>query len=176
MRVLLAFLAAALLTGIAGCATMSVSTDYDQDVDFSEYETFNWVKQKPRVPPRRRIDAMLLDKRIKDAVEAELSFRGFRRVTGGIPDLLVAYHIGAENKVDVSTFGYRYGPRGRWVGRHVEVHRYKEGTLILDVVDFDTKQLIWRGTAVGAVYTPSDLERKLLETVGKMLDEFPPEQ
>lgn len=176
MRLPLALLTAALLTGIAGCATMSVTTDYDQDVDFSEYKTFNWVKQKPKIPPRRRIDAALLDKRIRDAVEAELAFKGFRRVTGGIPDFLVAYHLGAENKVDVSAFGYRYGPGGRWVGRQVEVHRYKEGSLILDIVDFDTRQLIWRGTAVGAIYSPADLERKLLEAVGKALDEFPPRQ
>lgn len=175
MKALTILLSALALIGISGCASISVTTDYDQEVDFARYKTFDWIKQKPKIPPRRRIDATLLDKRIKDAVEAELSFKGYKRVGKGEPDFLVAYHIGAQNKVDVSTYGYRYGPRGRWVGRQVEVHRYKEGTLILDFVDPATKQLVWRGTAVGAVHTPGDLERKLLEAVGKLLEEFPPE-
>lgn len=176
MKVLAILLSALALVGLSGCATMSVNTDYDKEVDFAQYKTFDWIKQTPKIPPRRRIDATLLDKRIRDAVEAELSFKGYERVRqGSKPDFLIAYHIGAQNKVDVSTYGYRYGPRGRWVGRHVEVHRYKEGTLILDLVDPGMKQLVWRGTAVGVVYAPADLERKLLEAVGRLLEEFPPE-
>jgi hypothetical protein len=175
MKALAILLAVLMLIGICGCASISVTTDYDQEIDFAQYKTFDWIKQKPKVPPRRRIDATLLDKRIKDAVEAELAFKGYERARQSKPDFLIAYHIGAENKVDVSTYGYRYGPRGRWVGRHVEVSHYKEGTLILDFVDPAMEQLVWRGTAVGAVYTPGDLERKLLEAVGKLLEEFPPQ-
>ena len=163
------------LCGLCGCASMSVTTDYDQDADFSDYETFDWIKQKPKVPLRRQIDATLLDKRIRNAVETELEARGYRRAVGTKPDLLVAYHIGAKNKVDVTTHGYHYGPRGRWVGRHVEVHRYKEGTLILDLVDAGMQQLVWRGTAVGAVYNPADMEARILEAVRKIFEEFPPE-
>jgi hypothetical protein len=164
-----------ILIGILGCASMSVTTDYDQDVDFAEYKTFDWIKQKSEVPPRRAFDASLFDKRLRSAVEAELAAKGYERVTTGKPDLLIAYHIGARNQVDVTTHGYRYGPRGRWVGRHVEVHRYKEGTLILDLVDAGMKQLVWRGTAVGAVYNPNDMEAGILEAVTDLFEEFPPE-
>jgi hypothetical protein len=164
-----------MLSGTYGCATMSVTTDYDQDTDFTQYKTFDWIKQKSKVPPRRAFDATLFDKRLRGAVEAELAVKGYERVTAGKPDLLVAYHIGSKNKVDVTTHGYRYGPRGRWVGRHVDVHRYKEGTLLLDLVDADVKQLIWRGTAVGAVYNPRDMEARILEAVTELFEEFPPE-
>ena len=175
MRYLPLILVLLILSGVCGCASMSVTTDYDQETDFAEYETFDWIKQKPKVPPRRSFDAALFEKRLRNAVEAELETRGYERVTTGKPDLLVAYHIGSKNKVDVTTHGYRYGPRGRWVGRHVEVHRYKEGTLILDLVDAGEKQLIWRGTAVGAVYNPRDMEARILEAVTELFEEFPPE-
>lgn len=175
MRYAALFLGLLIVSGICGCASMSVSIDYDQDVDFTEYKTFDWIKQKPKVPPRRAFDAALFEKRLRSAVEDELMARGYERVNEGKPDLLVAYHIGAKNKVDVNTYGYRYGPRGRWVGRHVEVHRYKEGTLIVDLVDGGMKQLVWRGTAVGAVYHPKDMEARLLEAVTELFEKFPPD-
>jgi hypothetical protein len=168
-------IATALLGGIAGCASMAVTTDYDQDVDFTQYKTFDWIKQKPRVPPKRALDASLFDKRLRSAVETELETKGYERITTGKPDLLIAYHIGSKNKVDVSTHGYRYGPRGRWVGTYVDVHRYKEGTLILDIVDAGEKQLVWRGTARGAIYNPREMEAKILEAVTEIFKVFPPE-
>jgi hypothetical protein len=157
------------------CSTMRVNVDYDQDADFSQYKTYRWVSHKPRVKPPRLIDHTLLEKRIKNAADAELGAKGFVKAMGDEPDFLVAFHIGAQNKVDVTHYGYRYGPRGRWWGRHTEVHRYKEGTLILDIVDASSKQLIWRGSARDAVHRPQDLDEKLIEAVQKILEEFPPQ-
>jgi hypothetical protein len=164
-------IAAACLT----CSSLSVTIDYDQEVDFTQYETFDWIRQKSRPPGRRGIDHSLAEKKIRTAAEQELFGKGFRRATRGKPDLLVAFHIGARDKIDVTHYGYRYGPHGRWVGRNVQVHHYKEGTLILDFVDPDMQQLVWRGTAVDAVMHPRDLEKKLVEAVVRILRDFPPE-
>jgi hypothetical protein len=165
----------ALLLAVSGCATMNVTIDYDEEADFSKYQTFDWIKQKPKPPRNPRVNAALLDKRVRSAVEDQLVLKGIRRVTSEKPDFLIAYHIGAQNKVDVTTYGYHYGPRGRRWGRHVEVHRYKEGTLILDFVDPAIDQLVWRGSAVGAARAPAQLEERIIEAVAKILAEFPPE-
>jgi hypothetical protein len=153
---------------------MRVNVDYDQDVDFARYKTYRWIPLRPQVKPHRLIDHTLLEKRIKKAVDAELAGKGYELAAGEKSDVLVAFHIGAENKVDVNTYGYRYGPRGRRWGRHVEVHRYKEGTLILDIVDPKMEQLVWRGCAVDAVHRPQDLDDKLFEAVEKIMAKFPP--
>ncbi len=159
---------------IAGCSGLSTSVDYDSQTDFGRYSTFAWIETKPKLPPGRRIDAHLLDVRIKEAVENQLMAKGFRRVPKPKADLLIIYHVGAKNRVEVEHYGYRYGPHGRWVGHRVEVTRYKEGTLIIDIVDARLKELVWRGTAVGAVYSPGDLERKLTEAIRKLFEHFPP--
>jgi hypothetical protein len=163
----------ALALAALGCSTVSVTTDYDPEADFGSYRTFAWIKAKPKLRPRRAMDAALMDKRIRSAVEGELLSKGYTRATGR-PDFLIAYHVGAENKVDVDHYGYRYGSRGRWRGHRVEVRRYKEGTLILDIVDPGMNQLVWRGTGSGNVYHPSDFERKIVEAVREILEEFPP--
>ncbi|MFC1682687.1 DUF4136 domain-containing protein [Candidatus Zixiibacteriota bacterium] len=168
-------LAIAVLAGIVACSTMRVATDYDQDADFSQYRTYRWIPHKPTVSPRRLLDHTLTEKRIKSSVESALAVKGIARAMDQEPDFFIVFHIGAQNMVDVNTYGYRYGPRGRRWGRHVDVQRYKEGTLILDFVDRQSKQLFWRGTAADAIYRPEDLEEKLNEAVGKILEEFPPE-
>lgn len=165
----------AIIMGIIACSSMRVSIDYDQDIDFAQYKTFRWIPHKPKVGPRRLLDHALMEKRTKNSVENELAAKGIEKIAGERPDFLIAYHIGAENKVDVDTYGYRYGPRGRRWGRHVEVHRYKEGTLILDFIDPESKQLVWRGTAVGAVHRPEDLGDKLNKAVEKIVEKFPPQ-
>jgi len=78
-------------------------------------------------------------------------------------------------EVNVERYGYRYGPRGRWYGNNVQVHHYREGTLIIDFVDPDDKVLVWRGTAVGSMQYFTGGEDEVQSSVAKMLEKFPPE-
>ena len=57
------------------------------------------------------------------------------------------------------------------------VSEYQQGTLLLDVVKADNKQLIWRGTATDEVYPEPGQEageKRLREAVQKILAQFPP--
>ena len=59
----------------------------------------------------------------------------------------------------------------------MDVHQYEEGTLILDFVDADAKELIWRGTATKALDsnpTPEKIEKNIGNVVAKILAKFPP--
>jgi hypothetical protein len=168
-------LAAVIVTVIAGCSSMSIRTDYDHDVDFAGYRTFDFL---PKSRPMAQSGPLLnpfMEKRIEEAIETELTAKGYSKDSGGRPNFLIAIHAGARNRVNVTDFGYHYGPRGRWGRRHLEVNTYKEGTLILDFVDPKLEQLIWRGWAVGALANPDKVEEQIVETVKKILEEFPPE-
>ena len=164
----------AFAVGILTCSPIHVTRDFDSETDFTQYKTFKWVKQDPDVPAGRRSEHALFEKRVQSAVDDELTEKGFRKVTGR-PDFLVAWHIGMENKVNVERYGYRYGPRGRWYGTNVQVHHYKEGTLIIDFVDPDEKLLVWRSTAVGSMKYFTKGEHEIRSSVERMLEKFPPE-
>jgi hypothetical protein len=57
------------------------------------------------------------------------------------------------------------------------VETYKIGTLVLDMYDTGSKQLIWRGTASESISDDSSKnEKKLQKSVDKMFDKFPPEK
>ena len=57
------------------------------------------------------------------------------------------------------------------------MREYREGTLILDVVDASSNKLAWRGTAQAELSEKSDAKKsqKLInEAVDEMLEKFPP--
>jgi hypothetical protein len=55
------------------------------------------------------------------------------------------------------------------------VENYKEGTLVVDMFDANTKKLLWRGNATDTLSDKSDKNiKKLDKSVEKMFKDFPP--
>jgi len=180
-RILSLLLGGALLLTVVGCSTISVNHDYDEKADFASFKTFAWMA-KPNVVPLDAGAAQqnndLIDRRIRNSIEAELETRGMGE-TADNPDLLVIYHIGATDKIQVTDWGYRYSDY-YWGhgGRNIDVHQYTEGTLIIDLVSAGTKDLVWRGTGTkvleGGQKSPEELQAKINEVVFKIMQSYPP--
>ncbi len=75
--------------------------------------------------------------------------------------------------------GFGYGHSGFGYGSSYGsslVYEYVETTLVLDVADARTNELIWRGWATGALDqnpTPNEVQKFVSEAVEKILEEFP---
>lgn len=180
MRSLIGVLMLGLVVLATGCApSVTVKLDYDNEADFASLKTFAWLPM-PVNPGGSIKEALernsLIDKRIRRAVEAQLGAKGYQ-VNINNPDFLVTYHIGVEDKITVTDWGYGYGWRGWGTPSRVDVYQYQQGTLILDVIDSQSKQLMWRSFAQGAIdpYSPSEKrEQRLNEVMARMLTNFPP--
>jgi hypothetical protein len=164
---------------VIGCGpSISVTHDYDKEADFTKLKTFSWMAVGA-IPVGNAKTAVeqntLLDKRIKSAVNRELETKGYE-MNEANPDFVMIYHVGVDDKINVTDWGYGY-PSPYWGGRNVSVYQYTQGTLILDIIEPATKQLIWRGEAQGTVdqdASPEDREAKLNLAAAKLLDNFPP--
>jgi hypothetical protein len=168
-----------------GCApSVSVNYDYDKNVDFGPLKNYTWLP--PPETPSGTVQAelernSLLDSRIKTAVNEQLGAKGYQP-NSEQPDLLLTYHTGMKDKIDVTDWGYGYGPYagygGAWYGGGgVDVYQYTEGTLILDIIDADSKNLIWRGSMQGTLdpgASPEQREARIKDAVAKMMANFPP--
>jgi hypothetical protein len=183
VRIIGIIIVAGLLTVAAGCGT-SIQTNYDYDVNanFESYRTYDWMP----VPvgdsggareARERND--LLDERIRTNVDAQLQEKGLA-LDKNTPDLLVVYHVGLKDKVQVTDWGYRYSDYyWGWGGRDIDVYNYQEGTLMLDFIDASTKKLVWRGAgsvAVDSETTPEKSNELVRKVVGKILSKYPPKR
>jgi Domain of unknown function (DUF4136) len=155
-----------------GCATTAVNYDYDNEYDFSTLKTYEWMA----MPQNARVEEFLM-KRVKSALSRELSAKGITQAPDD-PDFLIALHGSREGKVQITDWGYSYGPFGRHIGGpRIDVHQYEQGTLIVDFVEAKTKQMVWRGTASRVLepdLTPQEKEKLINEAVVEIMKNFPP--
>lgn len=157
------------LLGAACAASIEVRSDYDGSVNFASYRTYDWLPEPDRGPGAAHPPSKsFMDRRVKVAVNNELLSKGYRKSRN--PDFLITYHANVKNRVDVTTHGYGYR---RSFTRRVYVDHYKEGALILDIIDPRTKELVWRGWGTGVV-DEGKAEQQVRKTVTKILEQFPP--
>jgi len=186
MKTAILFLALSALALTPGCSSVTYKHDFDKSADFTALKTYAWVTVPSN--PAASVQAALqrndlLDKRIKESANNQLTAKGYTQ-NADSPDFLVLYHTGTEDKINVTDWGYGYGPYGYgyggyggWYGGGVDVQQYKEGTLILDIIDAQTKQLVWRGFATAALNPDAPMEKrekKLNEVITQILSKFPP--
>lgn len=174
MKKISLILMAALLVWSVNCSSVSVNYDYDPRFDFSQLKTYDWISVK--VPEK---GSELRMKRAMIALENALAAKGYMLAQNN-PDFLIALHGFSETKVNVTTYGYGYGPYygwGRWGVGYVDVNTYEQGTFFVDFVDSKSKELVWRGIAQGAAepnLSPKEQEEKFAYVAEKMLKNFPP--
>jgi hypothetical protein len=160
--------------GLLFTATMfgqQVKTDYDRTADFTRYKTYSWEKVQTQ-------DALWVD-RIKSAVNADLAAKGWTEVPSGGDVAIVAIEM-TRNQQSLNTFYDGFGGGWRWGGGFGDstttVDTYKVGSLVVDLFDARTKNLIWRGSASDTLSDKSDNNIKNLDKgVRKMFEHFPPE-
>jgi hypothetical protein len=161
---------------LAGCSPqITVYSDYDPDYDLWTYGTFDWGQKVNIEQGKNPLHYNELnDKRIKQAVREQMNEHGYR-LTSDQPELLLHYHIIVDNQSMVTTepLGYRYGPY--WTRNETHVYSYRQGTLILDLMDTKTNNLVWRGWAVSPIENVSqeDVEPLIRMVVEKIFRKFP---
>jgi len=165
---------------LGGCSSVSVTTDHDPDCNFAALKTYEWLSStKDALSANAQTNMFqnsMIEKRFQNAVVEQLKAKGITEDTTK-PDFVIMYYAGTQNKVNVTNYGYGYGRWGGYGGGGVDVQQYTEGTIILDFYDAKTKQLVWRGTASGALASkpsPEEATEKLNGVVAKMLADYPP--
>ena len=174
-NLIIAFSLTALLSS---CSSLDISTDFDPTQDFSKYKTYRWARIKERDPNDLLTKNLRLRKRVMVAVNKGLKEKGFEKLDRGKPDFIVFVHAGVQQKTNVYYHGgYHYG--GWWgpYGGYSSVSTYKQGTLVVDIVDTEEKELSWRGIASDVVQSYSDpeaLQEELDYIISIMFEDFPP--
>ena len=169
---------------LTACAS-SVKYDYDVSQDFSRYKTFDLYAPGRRGKGGQDGDG-LMDTRIRVAVAAELQAKGFAREQVADPDFLVAcYPLYHQRRYRTRTSvgfggGGWYRPWGYRVGTSFsQVHHYREGSLIIEIVDAKTNQLVWQGSDEGVLTGLDDPDRAndaVASAVKETLAKFPPQR
>jgi hypothetical protein len=150
-------LALILMTLLVGCTTPQPPDHQSQiapDADFSAYSTFSWQPL-----PAGNVDEpmRLLDTNIRTAIRAEMTRRGYTEVDAD-PQLRVAWETAADERIKSNPFmiGIGLGSFGSNMGGSVNVgspsvQSYREGRLIIHVVDAAANRELWFGSIAGSI-------------------------
>ena len=179
-----AFFIFLVIAAVSGCSGITVSQDYDRDVDFDALKTFNW-----KVDPDARQDdepgmSPLVATRVRNAITSELKAKGIA-YSEMSPDMQIDYNLKVESRISSSnvgtTIGYGAGGYGHIGGVVIstapDIRQYDEGTLYIDFYTSDDLRLVWRGISSQIIDKHDDPDRVTQQinlNVQKILEQFPP--
>ena len=165
-----------LVAGSAFAAKPQVQ--WNSSYDFSGIESFAW-KDSPVAVSLAQANPFLHE-HIENAIEFQLTSNGLTEVESN-PDVLVTYYGSTETEVQLRSDSYGYGWGGYggpgWgyygygrvgpVSTTTRVVEYERGTLVIDIVDASSDELIWRGSVSDISVT--DDQQKLQKNITKAI-------
>ena len=170
----------ALLLGATALHGQQVTTDFDHHAQFDNYHTFSFAKVQTDDP--------LYQQRLRDDISQDLQSHGLQLVPSG-GDLAITAIGGVHNQQQYNTFydglgggfgrrGWGGGFGGGWGGDGISstsVDQIPVGTLLVDLYDTNTHNLVFRGRAMADMSNKSDKNVKLVQkSVDKMFNHYPP--
>jgi hypothetical protein len=145
----------------------SVTYDFDRSANFTKFRTYTWVRGTT-------LGDELNHQRVVRAIDAQLTARGFSRVEAN-PDVLVAYHASFDKNLQINAFGS--GPRIGYRSGTATVEEIVVGTLAIDMMDAQTRSIVWRGIAtkeLDAKASPEKKEKGINKAAEKIFKNYPP--
>jgi hypothetical protein len=170
----------------AGCAGQQVTTDYSPVTSFSQFKTFALVSS-----PDTAAAQQLLDQRVSNAVQAQLTGKGLTAADRQNADLFVGYGMVDKTHKEVYTDRDGWGWGGGWGWRYYRwgvawpmtvqrrVETYTDGTVVVNLIDAKTKKVVWEGEAADVVSlpvgNPVSATQQIDGAVAKLFAKYPPQ-
>ncbi len=178
----------ALLFAFSSCSSIKVTSQKDGEVDFNKFKTlsyYGWQENSDKLI--NRFDRENIEK----SFAAEFKKRGISVVEKD-GDIIVSLFIVIDEKTGTTAYndyyggggpygyysGFRYGPGWGWgmgysTTSYQEYH-YLQGTLICDVFDYKSKNLIWQGVVSGEINeNPKSRARNTPRVVAEIMKRYP---
>lgn len=184
----------ALATTVLACGP-KVTTEKMSKKDLSDYKTFAYLPNSNFENLEKFENDSDVGLAVIESVNKNMKKQGYD-IDRSSPDLLVLLTTATDMEKSVSqdpvyatyprytnrrarvspyyqnNYYYNYDNYNQLVGYETDVNAYKEGTLILRLVDTNTKNVIWKGKASELIFQQNE-SRAISEFVDDMFDEFP---
>jgi hypothetical protein len=178
---------AALAVACGGSSTIKAASDWERGVDLAPTKTFS-VARSPALPSDLTPDQARLVALVDETIKGELARKGYREAAPEAAELVLMSNfssrersrVGSHACADYAGFTSHQGsvaPTGaRASCQQATITNFAESTLLIDVYDGRSRQLVWHGWATGekpkagAEDTPALVKQATLD----ILERFPP--
>ena len=172
MKLLRTLITASAVMLPALASAQDVKTDFDKAFDFSTVKTYS-------ISIATKWGNDLSERRVLAEIDEAIAAKGWKKVADGA-NVQVVLHGATQTKRSANTFysgmgGYGYRGFGGMGSAQTVVSEYSVGTLVVDMFDGKSKNLVFRGTAEDEISdNPSKNAKRLEKASTKMFKNFPP--
>lgn len=194
MKLLKPLLITLVLLAVLSCGPR-VETVRPTDVNLAKYDTFAFLPNTNADIPNESYNDEDVNRMIVETVNQNMREAGYT-LDRDNPDLLVlistSTEIERERTTDpvYATYPYTAGVGavspyygnyywrgfntfgGGIVGYDTDTYAYEEGTVVINLVDRETKQTVWKGMTSDALYDQPNTQA-MRELVNEIFEEFP---
>lgn len=178
-------LSCVLILLVAACSSVNVQTELDGTANLGALRSYGWLEATEASLKGVRVENPEVESWVKGAVEKEMMKKGYTMNSGGNPDFFISWFGAVETKVKVDSINhfyssYGYGPVASSMPPESQLdgksREYKEGSILLDVIDPVSQKILWRGVGTDKVLQDLDKEEVALyvnRVVKSILKSFP---
>ena len=163
------------------CSSVKVTTDYDKSADFSKYKTYvflGWQGDSGKILNDFDKD------RLRKAFAKEFEKRNLELVKEN-GDIAVTLFVVVDQESSITGYtnyygnaGYGYGRGWGWGGGHSTTtyteSDYLKGTLVVDVFDGQSKELVWQGVGTKTIEeNPQKRDKNIPKSAEAIMKYFP---
>ena len=167
MKILQYILALFIFLTAYSCAfKYDIESDKELNVNFNKYRTFTIIHDDHGF----ELGANPINKqRIDRAIEKEFKAIGYEYSEE--PELQISWFIKVDTKLEQGIYNTYYSRR--MYDRSIEVYEYQIGSLVIDIVDARSGQVVWHCKASAKVYDEMpDVENKINEVVKEIFKSY----
>jgi hypothetical protein len=173
----------ALVATLGAVSMAETKSDYDRRYRLAPGSTWEFRTRRNEANDSLGKNG-LWDRRVRDDLTRQFAAAGLTQVGAAAPDLLISYRLGTRQgyETEYLNTGFpaygRFGYRRHWAGwgfgwgtTDVVKIPYLKSTLVMDVYDARTNQLVWRGYDTKTInYNKAD--KTINDAVGHLMKRF----
>ena len=145
-------------------------------VDFSQYATYAWAPHDFIEDDHPLRDGSMLDMKIKNTADGLLKGKGYQLLDKDAEhDLLINYVGYGEDVFESEGTTAEIASGVKWIG-DVNAHSmrsYREGTLVFEVIDRESGEMVWSGWVTEAAPSIDKLRNKAEKATRSVFKHFP---
>ena len=175
IRTKIAKMGLCLVVALLACSVtqaQDVTSNSMPGTDFTKYHTYKWVTVEGASHPNQIVDAQ-----IKASIDSQLGAKGLTKTNSDKADLYIDYQVSVNQQKQWNAYGTGMGFRFGGGMATATSSTIDIGTLVLDMYDPASKQLVWSGRATKTIDPNNSQEKKqknLDKAMQKLLKNYPP--
>ncbi|UJH66591.1 DUF4136 domain-containing protein [Allomuricauda sp. SCSIO 65647] len=147
--------------------------EYDKEANFNSYSSYKFLNEVS-VSDTHDNYSTENKRTFENSIHEQLKNKGLEETE--TPDLYINFFVlDSHESKSITRTTYRDQQYGGMTHLDTYIKEYEQGTLIIDIVDASTKNLVWRGLATGVITgKQEDMQKTIDEAVRAIVSKYPP--